>query len=418
VPRKAKTIEGRTTGDGGRARHVWRIARFGERFEMKDYCRKGGLDWVRMFVTAATNQQSNESTQFLAQLEELDYHYPEQRDAYEGRFWRLCRLTSTQEDWLRGYLLGPGREPIGDAKLAARLHLDLRAMRATLAALRKVGLLEYVLCPDFSQEPQRPQEEPREPREGEPVKKDGKGRGSGKGRKTSPVASVRDDSGKVRKTSEPLYEVTNGNSKSNSHGQMAKGKRKGVSPTQTATAPTTTPPGEANADAAQRIAGRPGPISPQDVTDGGPRHSAAQAERQPATAPLRAHDGPNVVRLGDMMHRAHDGLTHGYTLRADAFAEEIFALLRAPFERDSRDGQRERGNYRAALLDCVDAGMPPGAIEEMMAKGRRDATEIGQHRKRYYRKDGSPEQYWRFRWNQHFRARIPPARAGPEAVLG
>lgn len=432
--RTVRKNESRAASDERRPK-VWRIARWAERFEMREHERRGGLDYVKMFVTAATNRQSNESTQFLAQLEELDHYYPEQRDAYEGRFWRLCRLTATQEDWLRGYLLGLGREPIGDAKLAARLHLDLRAMKATLAALKKVGLLEYVACPDFSAPPQQHDDEPQEPQAGDEPMAQGKGRTSRKGRKTSPAASIRENSGKVRKSSgKPgtlLNEMTNGNSKENFNGQMAKGQAQaqtqsqsqnqsqgnpkgptqGVSQGQPPSAPTTTPPQE------------PRPIPPQDVTGEGLRHSTAPAERKPATAPHRATDGPNVVRLGDMMPRARDGLTHAYTLRADGFADEIFALLRAPFDRESREGQRELGNYRAALLDCVDVGMAPSAIEELMAKAKADAAEFGRHRKRYYRRckdgsEGSPEQYWRFRWNQHFAARLPPKRAGPTAASG
>lgn len=101
-------------------------------------------------------------------------------------------------------------------------------------------------------------------------------------------------------------------------------------------------------------------------------------------------------------------------------SREIFGLLRAPFGADSREGVRELGNYRAALLDAVDAGLSPAAMEELMAKARKDAAMIASHRKRYYAR-GSPEQYWRFLFNKHLAARRrgkPESRAGPASAAG
>lgn len=427
MPIRSKPNERRATSDERRSRNVWRIARFGERFEMGEYRRRGGLDWVRMFVTAATNQQSNESTQFLQQMDELEHYYPEQRDAYEGRFWRICRLTATQEDWLRGYLLDAERRPLSESKLAARLHLTPAATKATLAALKKVGLLECVPCPDFGQPPERPQEDAPAAQEPERKRTRAKGGSQTKSPKTRPVAAIRDDSGTFRESPEPLYELTNGNPNPNSNGHMAKGKdqdqdqdqargnAKGVGQGQPPSAPAPAPPG---------------PVSPQEVTTQGGRHLTPQGDGKPAiTPPARATGEPRIVplraaadglRMGDLLPRVVAGSTQGYAVRAEEFASEIFALLRAPFDASSREGQRELGNYRAGLLDAVDAGLGPSQIEELMAKARRDATEIAKHRKRHYRGGGSPEQYWRFLFNRHLAARIQgsDARAGPAAAMG
>jgi hypothetical protein len=125
------------------------------------------------------------------------------------------------------------------------------------------------------------------------------------------------------------------------------------------------------------------------------------------------------VPIGQLLPRAVDGLAHGYAVRAPEFAAEIFTLLRPPFDRDSRDGQHELGNYRVALLDAIDAGLTPGQMEELLGKARRDAGNIGKHPKRYYRNGGSPQAYWRFLFNKHLAARRnvqPPARAGPGAA--
>jgi len=121
---------------------------------MDSYRRQGGLDYVRMFVTATTQDKSNESSGFIQQLSELEHYYPDLRDALEGRFWRLCRLTATQEDWLRGFLLDSEQRPLSASRMAARLHLSLADMKKTLNALKRVGLIEQVACPEFVR-PQR-----------------------------------------------------------------------------------------------------------------------------------------------------------------------------------------------------------------------------------------------------------------------
>ncbi len=404
---------------------------------MDEHRRQAGLDWVRMFVTAASRWQSNESSEFMQQLEELDHYYPEQRDAYEGRFWRLMRLTATKEDWLRGYILDEKLQPLSDARIAARLHLDGRVMKATLAALKRVGLLEYVVCPEFhelrSRDPEPADESPREPRQAAPagrMERTSTRRGPGKqGRK----AVAAGDSETLRsnpRTSETLLnEMTNVNSNENS---MANGQRlqaqtqtqtqtqanpKGVGQSQSTTSPTTTPPEGPEARASR----------PQEVTVEGLRHPTAQQQGKPATAPPGVSTSPRIVplhggrdgnpsRLADSLPRAMDGLTHGYSLMAPNYAREIFALLRAPFSEDSRDGQRELANYRSAWLDAIDAGLSSAAMDEVWDKTLKDARKAGDHRKRYYAKGGSPEQWWRYMFNKHMLARLPPARAGPCAV--
>jgi hypothetical protein len=115
--------------------------------------------------------------------------------------------------------------------------------------------------------------------------------------------------------------------------------------------------------------------------------------------------GPGVVKLSDALARAVDGLTHGYALRADDFASEIFALLRCPMDREILDAKRELGCFREALLTAIDAGLSPSQIEECIGKAKTDAGRIGRARKRYYRNDGSPETYWRFQFSKHLDAR-------------
>lgn len=146
---KKKSAKRNTQSASRSTSKVWRIFHFEQRFEMDSYRRRGGLDYVRMFVTATTLDKSNESSGFIQQLSELEHFYPNLRDTLEGRFWRLCRLTATQEDWLRGYLLDSQQKPLTLARLSARLHLSLVDMKKTLTALKRVGLIEQVDCPEF-----------------------------------------------------------------------------------------------------------------------------------------------------------------------------------------------------------------------------------------------------------------------------
>jgi len=44
-------------------------------------------------------------------------------------------------------------------------------------------------------------------------------------------------------------------------------------------------------------------------------------------------------------------------------------------------------------------------MKELWGKAVKDARMIGNHRKRYYRDGGSPEQYWRYLFNKHLDAR-------------
>ncbi len=136
-----------------------------------------------------------------------------------------------------------------------------------------------------------------------------------------------------------------------------------------------------------------------------PRSTQRGSDSPEAAGPPRDMGGPGIVKLSDALARAVDGLTHGYALRADDFASEIFALLRCPMDRESLDAKRELGCFREALLTAIDAGLSPSQIEECIGKAKTDAGRIGRARKRYYRNDGSPETYWRFQFSKHLDAR-------------
>ena len=399
---------------------VWHIVRFRERWEMSgEYERKMGLEYLRLFI-AAGGQKSTESTQFLAQLAELRHYYPKEFFHLRGVLDELSALAGTMERRFRGYLLNARLRAATLTELAARLDLTRDEMLKALKALERVGLIERVNLPTFAEDPD---EDYREERDDQPERTAKRGTGTRQkkatgARKTRQKCASSEDSETFPNSPEALYELANDQTKQEILNGMARGKAKGEGEAQgqAPTSPTPTPP------EGPEVRAR----TPQEVTAEGSRHQAALQQGKPATAPHGVSAGPRIValhthgeasRLGELLPRAVDGLSHGYSVQAEDFAREIFGLLRAPFGEDSRDGVRELGNYRAAVLDAVDAGLSPAAMEELLAKARKDAATIGSHRKRYYANGGSPEQYWRFLFNKHLAARLkPPARAGPSAA--
>jgi hypothetical protein len=378
-----------------------------------------GLEYLRLFI-AAGGQKSTESTQFLAQLAELRHYYPKEYYHLRGVLDELSALAGTMERKYRGYLLNARLQPATLAELAARLDVTRDEMLKALKSLDRVGLIERVNLPVFADDPD---EDHREERDDQPECTAKRGTGTRqkkatRGRKTRQKCASSEDSETFPNSPGAFDELANDQTKRKIPNGMAKGKAKVEGESQAPTSPTAAPPEGQG----------PGPARPQEVSDEGPRHQAALQQGKPAYAPLAVSAGPRILPMrqdgdaspiGCLLPRAMDGLAHGQAVRADDFANEILGLLRAPFDASSRDGARELGNYRAAWLDAIDGGLSSAQMEELRAKARKDAATIGSHRKRYYAKDGSPEQYWRFLFNKHLDARRrgkPEARAGPASV--
>jgi hypothetical protein len=287
-------------------------------------------------------------------------------------------------------------------------------MRSAMKDLLTAGLIQRMALPEF--DPSIDEEESQERKNRRGRKNKARGTDEKKPQKTRRSGAICKRLQTFDASAEPFAgntELTTGKRKRKLlNGQLAKRKGQGQRPA----TPAALPPGEGQG---------PGPLKPQAVTAQGGRHSTPQGERQPAiTPPARVSGNPKILpirdgdaaAIGHLLPRAVGGLAHGYALRADDFAREIFNLLQAPFTDESRDGVRELGNYRAALLEAIDAGLGPGDLEDLMRKARHDAVEIAKHRKRYYRDGGNPEAYWRFLFNKHLAARLPSARAGPTAT--
>ncbi len=386
----------------------------GSGYVRKDgYRRKGGLDFVRMFVCAG-GLKSTESSQYLQLMAVLRAISPERYHANVGIYFALVGLTATLQRCFRGWLLDQNLRPLTDRGMSQRLFVDLKVMQRALRDLLASGLIQRQPLPGF--DPSEDDEPQGQADEGEEHGRRQRATSS-KPLKNRRPRGTSEDLRKSAKKAERLQEAELANGKEEREIQPGQGA-KGQSKTKSSTTPSTAPP-EGQGPRSEK---------PQGVTTGAGRHFPQSGERQPAiTPPPRVSDGPRIVPLrpggdaapvGSLLPRAVDALAHGYTVQADDFAMEIFSLLRAPFTDENREGVRELANYRAALLEAIDAGLSPGQIEELMGKARADAARIGQHRKRYYTSGGTPERYWRYLLNKHLHARRgQPARAGPASAV-
>jgi len=404
----------------------------GSGYARKDgYRRKGGLEFVRLFVSAG-GTKSTESSQFLQLLAVLRAISPERYHGNVGMYFALVGLTATLQRCFRGWLLDEALRPLSETGMALRLFVDVATMRQAVKDLLAAGLLQRQPLPEFDpgadDAPQDGNDKVQECTDGDKAKP--KKPRKNKGAKAS-SGDLRKSAKKCESLQEVETELATGNfEERNTTGQLAKAHA------------AREPEGQGNGEASATPAPAPpeAPRSnrrPPEVTQGAGRHFPQDGERQPAiTPPPRVHpecrhssppgersrtittpdgpDGPRILPLrqaggaasvGSLLPRAVDRLANGYAVRAPDFAREIFALLKAPFLDESREGVRELANYAAGLLEAIDAGLSPGQIDELMQKALADAARIGSHRKRFYANGGSPEQYWRFLWNKHLAAR-------------
>ena len=358
---------------------VWRIYHFKERFEMDSYVRQGGLDYIRMFVTATTKDKSNESTAFLQQLEELEHYYPEQRDAYEGRFWRIGRLTATQEDWLRGYLLDADQQPLSVAKVAARLHLSLPVMKQTVAALKRVGLLEEIDCPVF----ERPVRDGQQQAEAKKTARKGKGGQKASRSRSSKAASkaISNHFETFQNVSENSKSIQESKNNRNRNTNLNKDPRTSSSdPTNpTEKDPRTSSSEPTNPTEGQAVTQREDNAQGQAVAQGpsGIRTAISPTTTPPICPTSSDPGGPRVIPIhpppprpvyaDEPTHVSHAvaGIRRRCNQAANVAGREIYAVLGSPWVEGSREAAQEVGCFAAAFEKVLNAGLSPPQVAEL-----------------------------------------------------
>lgn len=449
--RQTKKRKEATAGKRQRAVKVLHIFHWQERYERESW--QEGMPFIKHIIGSGAG--STEANQFLGQLKELRALVGDRYHHIRSIYYDVAGLAAAAQAGYRGYLLNECFGPLDDRRLAARIELSLAETKEALKALLAVNLLEKVELPDFGEVVTRTKNRTREDQDDPARTKraqtdviDSKGAQDDANDRYRAQASANDASQSGSETGEhptggpekadsegesalsdgadgasksapPLSSKTKGqvqtqdqasadadecqsSKRANTNGQdgqgqaqgESQGQAEGPSPRPIATTPTTTPPGA------------PGPVEPQGVTARESRGQAAAAPVVRTPSRVRLPAPRDAWSIGQVIA----GIEHRYNLQALSFADEIFALLMPPFDRDSREGRREFGNFAAAFQEAVDAGLTPSALAELVSRAKADAREIAKHRARHYKDGGSPERYWRFQFNQHLNARRGPPR--------
>ncbi len=143
-----------------KARLVWHVFHFGERFELAEdmrMCRKGPLQFVRLFVAGANDNESHISIEQWAMLDR-----EENTLILEAAFIRILKHAARRSRKYRGYVLNEHYRPATTAQIARIVKLDVSATARAIKVLAKYNLIERVAMPDFDSIP----DEPDPPRKG------------------------------------------------------------------------------------------------------------------------------------------------------------------------------------------------------------------------------------------------------------
>lgn len=130
-----------------RAQKVWRIFRFGERYELADnarFCRQSPLLFTRDFVGSG---KDDESIGYAQQMQVL--RMSPRRLQLKGAFGELKEIAANRSRAYRGYMLDERFNAATDSRIAMWLGLEVKEARAILKELAKIGLIERVDLPAF-----------------------------------------------------------------------------------------------------------------------------------------------------------------------------------------------------------------------------------------------------------------------------
>ncbi len=139
---------------------VWHVFNFDERFELPagmKACQKGPLQFLRLFVAGAND---NESHIFGEQWAMLDHEA--NTHVLEAAFIRLLKRAARRSRKYRGYILNEHNRPATTGQIARIVKLDSSQTAKVLAVFKKYNLIERVVMPDFDAVADQPQDEPEE----------------------------------------------------------------------------------------------------------------------------------------------------------------------------------------------------------------------------------------------------------------
>ena len=147
---------------GPKAKLVWHVFNFGERFELPagmKVCQKGPLQFLKLPV--AGDPYDNESHILLEQWSMLDRE--DNTLVLEAVLIRLWKHAGRWSRKYRGYLLNEHYRPSTTAQIARIVKLNISPTARALKVLKKYNLIERVVMPDFGAVADEPQDETDEP---------------------------------------------------------------------------------------------------------------------------------------------------------------------------------------------------------------------------------------------------------------
>jgi len=361
------------------------IFRFKERYELDGYERKNGLEFTREFTNSG-GTKSNEATTYHLQLAELRALADDAYFEALGIFIAVRTMAACYERIYRGYLLDSQMRPLTEKKLALRLHLDAKRLRAALKLLIEVNLIERVECPDFealAAEEAKGQDNSEDSETFSRSLEKGKGNGNGKGKgngKKRVSGKGKSNTKTSRSTSptEPNKQVE----RQGQHPGQANDQGQPQRRRETAASPTTTPP--------NRL--MPTPTLPTDADAQGDRATSAPltdvdargANRPPqAPGPPRSRMDGELDRIVRVLRGTElpepDGFEQRYSDRAKEFAPTIYRALGLAYGRVMM--ARELGTFAACWTKAELTGLPPPIAAQLWAEALTQASKLRKKRK-------------------------------------
>lgn len=328
-----------------RARKVWRIFRFAQRFELPDdtrFCRRSPLIYIRDYVGSGLDDESiNYKRQITACKASPNRH------RLLAVFFDLREIAANYSRCFRGYILDERFEPASVNKIAGWVGLNISETCKILKELEQIGLVEKVTLPEFDLSINEP------PGEGNKAKKDGKHSRRRTNKPKDKRRKPRAVSGAHGKSRAPLNkketESGNGNKKGKSSGKPEKGRKK------TTSTPATTPD----------------PINPKG-SDGGVGHRTFNG---PKSLPRGSVNHKRTVKLGSVLHKLYDP-------EAEQFAQEVYDAVGTRYAKDSREGRSELACWKAAWAKAQMAGVNPAYLTELWNKIISEAMKLKRKRRR------------------------------------
>lgn len=128
---------------------VWRIFRFGERYELPEdmrACRKSGLQYTRDFVSAAGG---DEAVGYINQFKLLDGGDGIELMMLKGLYRELINMAAAHSKAKRGYLIDADDRPLSDTQIGKMVNIKGPTMSRLLRQYADVKLVEKVDMPVF-----------------------------------------------------------------------------------------------------------------------------------------------------------------------------------------------------------------------------------------------------------------------------